>query len=70
MNDKKGPGTGFIEIKQEQNKTSLVLAGQWTVGNAAPIEEAIRDAKQKTGGQSFEVSGEGLGKLDTSAPSS
>ena len=66
MNDKKGPSTGFIEIKQEQNQTSLVLTGQWTVGNAAPIEEAIRAAKQKTGEQAFEVSGEGLEKLDKS----
>jgi phospholipid/cholesterol/gamma-HCH transport system permease protein len=57
----------FVGIKREQNKTSLVLEGEWTVRNAGPIEQAIEDAQDELGRGSFsEVIATGIEKLDTS----
>ncbi len=63
MNDRNSP---FMEVKREQDKTSLVLGGEWTIRNAAPIERDIDEITQKLGSQPVEVIGDRIDKLDTS----
>jgi phospholipid/cholesterol/gamma-HCH transport system permease protein len=58
--------SGFLEVRHEHEKTYVVLEGEWTVGNAAPIERAIMAAKRQLGDQAFEVRGAEIEKLDTS----
>src|SRR4051812_44899117 len=60
------PTAKFIDVRREQDKTTVVLEGEWTVRNAQPIEEAIKAAKQELGDQVFEVKGAEIEKLDTS----
>lgn len=56
----------FVEIKHEQDKDVVVLAGEWTLRNAAPIEKEIEHAIKELNGHSYEVAADGIGKLDTS----
>ena len=56
----------FVEIKHEEDKDVVILAGDWTLHNAAPIEQEIEDAIEELNGHSYEVTGDGIGRLDTS----
>ncbi len=56
----------FMHVERKQDKTCLVLEGDWTVRNAAPIDQNIERVTQSLGGQPFEVVGEHISKLDTS----
>ena len=56
----------FVEVKQEQDKAVLVLNGEWTIENAAPIEKEIEYAAQALEQRPAEVVGDGIAKLDTS----
>ena len=64
--DNPGGNSPFMEVERKQDKTYLVLEGDWTVRNAAPIEQDIERVTQNLGGQEFEVVGEHISKLDTS----
>jgi phospholipid/cholesterol/gamma-HCH transport system permease protein len=61
-----GQSSHFMEIKRTQDKTRLVLEGEWTIQNAAPIEREIEEVTQKLGPQPVEVVGDRIDKLDTS----
>jgi len=65
MDDSSG-NSQFLEVERKQDKTYLVLEGDWTVRNAAPIEQDIERVKQDLGDQQFEVVGDHIAKLDTS----
>jgi phospholipid/cholesterol/gamma-HCH transport system permease protein len=56
----------FLEIKREQDKDVVVLAGDWTLRNAAPIEKEIEQAIEELNGHPYEVAADKLAKLDTS----
>jgi len=56
----------FVEIKHDKDKDVVVLEGDWTIHNAAPIEKEIEHAIQEINGHPYEVVGDKIGKLDTS----
>jgi phospholipid/cholesterol/gamma-HCH transport system permease protein len=56
----------FLEIKQEQDKAIVILDGDWTIRNAAPIERDVEQAIQELDDHPYEVMAERIGKLDTS----
>ena len=56
----------FVEIKHDKDKDVVVLEGDWTIRNAAPIEKEIEHAIQEINDQSYDVVGDKIGKLDTS----
>jgi phospholipid/cholesterol/gamma-HCH transport system permease protein len=56
----------FMEIKQEQDKAVLLLSGDWTIENAAPIEQEIEHAVRELDHRPYEVAADRIGKLDTS----
>jgi phospholipid/cholesterol/gamma-HCH transport system permease protein len=60
------PGVKFVEIKRERDKTYLVLAGEWTVRNAGPIEQAVTQTQRELGHGFSEVIAKGIENLDTS----
>ena len=64
--DNSSVNSPFMDVERKQDKTYLVLEGDWTVRNAAPIEQDIERVTQNLGGQQFEVVGEHISKLDTS----
>ena len=64
MNDR--PSSKFVEIKQAQDKTVLVLDGDWTIDNAAPIEKQIAQAARELDHKPYEVVGDEIDRLDTS----
>jgi phospholipid/cholesterol/gamma-HCH transport system permease protein len=64
--DKQTGASQFMEVKREQGKAYLVLKGDWTVQNAAPIEHDIAALTHESGQQRFEVRGEEIATLDTS----
>lgn len=57
------PSFKFAEIIEEKGRSTLVLDGDWTVDNAAAIENAVAQIPHKT---SYAVRAGNLGKLDTS----
>jgi phospholipid/cholesterol/gamma-HCH transport system permease protein len=59
-------GANFVEIKREEDKTYLVLKGDWTVRNAGSIERAIADALRELRHGSPEIIAERIKHLDTS----
>ena len=56
----------FVEIKHDKDKDIVVLEGDWTIHNAAPIEKEIEHAIQEIDDHSYDVVGDKIGKLDTS----
>jgi phospholipid/cholesterol/gamma-HCH transport system permease protein len=56
----------FLEIRQEQDKAVLFLRGDWTIENAAPIEQELEHAAQELDHRSYDVMADRIGKLDTS----
>lgn len=56
----------FMEIKQEQDKAVLLLNGDWTIENAAPIEQEIEQAVKELDHRPYEVAADRIAKLDTS----
>lgn len=56
----------FMEIKQEQDKAVLLLRGDWTIENAAPIEQEIEHAAQELDHRPYDVVADRIGRLDTS----
>ena len=56
----------FVEIKHDKDKDVVVLEGDWTIRNAAPIEKEIEHAIKEINDHSYEVVGDKIGKLDTS----
>src|SRR5882724_4325312 len=66
MHTDEKPSSKFLEVKRDHGEACVVLEGEWTVRNAAPIEHAIDTAKQELGDEPFEVEGANIEKLDTS----
>jgi phospholipid/cholesterol/gamma-HCH transport system permease protein len=56
----------FMEIKEEQDKAVLLLSGDWTIENAAPIEQEIEHTAQELDHRPYEVVADRIGRLDTS----
>ena len=52
----------FIESLSENDTRAFVLKGDWTVGNAAAIEESLKDQPKKPG---LAVDTSCIGKFDT-----
>jgi anti-anti-sigma regulatory factor len=46
-----------MDIKHEQDKIVVVLKGDWTIANAAQIENEIQRALEE-GGQPYEIVGD------------
>ena len=56
----------FMEIKREQDKAVLLLRGDWTIENAAPIEQEIEHAAQELDHRPYDVVADRIDRLDTS----
>jgi phospholipid/cholesterol/gamma-HCH transport system permease protein len=56
----------FVEIKQETDKAVVILDGDWTIRNAAPIEKDVEHAIQELNDHPYEVVADRIGRLDTS----
>jgi phospholipid/cholesterol/gamma-HCH transport system permease protein len=56
----------FMEVTQEQDKAVLLLSGDWTIENAAPIEQEIEQAARDLDHRPYEVVADRIDRLDTS----
>jgi len=56
----------FLEIRQEQDKAVLFLRGDWTIENAAPIEQELEHATRELDHRPCDVVADRIGRLDTS----